>query len=358
MQTSSSSLSSLVGTALKAGFLTLLVLLGLAHRSHRLHEEASEPYPSNAETPQADIIAGSGSFRYKYMPDLLHLPEGAQAKNCHGFAMDSKNNIYLTYENMGDDKNCLVRWRPDGTSGEFLTGGGSQLCDGVPHGLKIAREAGKEYFYHANNERKLTKTELDGRIVWQVKGNFGQKQDLPYRPTWFGIPPKGDYIYLADGYGSNHVYVFTRNGRFTGHTYGGPGSSHGLFHTDHGITYDPRVNQLAVSDRENHRLEYYDFDPSSPGRFSYNWTTSIPGVQRPCNIRPLKDMAIVPALEGPVAILDLHNKLVTSVNVSGLLGDQGHRHPHDAMLLPNGDFVVATWNPGRLSYWKKLDVRS
>jgi len=33
---------------------------------------------------------------------------------------------------------------------------------------------------------------------------------------------------------------------------------------------------------------------------------------------------------------------------------QGSLHPHDALLLPNGDFVVGTWNPGYVSYWKRL----
>ena len=41
------------------------------------------------------------------------------------------------------------------------------------------------------------------------------------------------------------------------------------------------------------------------------------------------------------------------LNMASLAADH-HDHPHDAIFLPNGDMVVATWNPGRLSYWKKL----
>ena len=43
-----------------------------------------------------------------------------------------------------------------------------------------------------------------------------------------------------------------------------------------------------------------------------------------------------------------------SLAEAAALGGDGHKHPHDAIFLPSGDMVVATWNPGRLSYWKKL----
>ena len=77
----------------------------------------------------------------------------------------------------------------------------------------------------------------------------------------------------------------------------------------------------------------------------------------PCNIRfyPKQDnRAIVPDLSGPVAVLDKDNTVISVVNVSVLLKDLQHLHPHDAIFLPNGDMVVATWAPGRISYWKHL----
>ena len=48
------------------------------------------------------------------------------------------------------------------------------------------------------------------------------------------------------------------------------------------------------------------------------------------------------------------SQVLSVVNVSVLLADLQHLHPHDAILLPNGDMVVATWAPGRISYWKHL----
>ena len=54
--------------------------------------------------------------------------------------------------------------------------------------------------------------------------------------------------------------------------------------------------------------------------------------------------AVVPALEGTVGILNATNHLVSVIELGQLLQPEGHApHPHDAMLLPSGDLVVATW---------------
>ena len=77
----------------------------------------------------------------------------------------------------------------------------------------------------------------------------------------------------------------------------------------------------------------------------------------PCNLRMYPDQegrAISPDLSGPVAVMDKNNEVISIVNVSVLLAADQHKHPHDAIFLPNGDMVVATWAPGRISYWKKL----
>lgn len=86
--------------------------------------------------------------------------------------------------------------------------GGTDLCNGTPHGLKLASEDGELYLYHANcgtlppryGSGKLSKTTLDGKILWTHTASFGQPSVKDYRPTWWAIPPSGDYVYLADGY--------------------------------------------------------------------------------------------------------------------------------------------------------------
>jgi hypothetical protein len=309
------------------------------------------------------IIGGQGDFKYQYMPDLVKPPAGASLTNCHGLVTDADKNIYLTYQNDGKDKNCLIRWKPDGTGAEFMTGGNTTLCDGTPHGLKIVNEGADVFLYHANNNQKLTKTALDGTIVWQKNGNFGQDPKLPYRPTWFATPPDSKYRYLCDGYGSNQVYAFDSEGNFQNKTWGGKGGTdqHGKFATNHGCTYDPRNGKIAVSDRANHRIEYFNYDPATPNKFEYDHTVDlsvmIDSKTLPCNLRMYPDQegrGIIPDLNGPVAVVDKTNTVISIVNVSVLLAADQHKHPHDAIFLPNGDMVVATWAPGRISYWKKI----
>ena len=331
----------------------------------------------------ASIIGGSGDWRYQYMPELLQLPQGAQVQDAHGLELDDDGNILLTYTNWnnhgegvqnGTDANCLIRWAPDGTGGAFLTGGGRALCDGKPHGLKLAHEGGQSFLYHSNVDGngtklgagKLTKTTLDGTIVWQLNGTFGQAAG-GYRPTWWAVHEAlGKFIYLADGYGSSRVYVFTRDGKWTGRAFGGKGAAHGLFNQCHGITYDPRSKQLAVADRHNSRIEFFDFNAARGDTFAYAKTVNasaerLPGFL-PCNFRVLQGAtlpaldgaAVVPALEGPVAIFNASNALVSVVDVAKLIGHLGSKHPHDAVFLRNGDLVVATWNPGYVSYWRRL----
>lgn len=210
----------------------------------------------------------------------------------------------------------------------------------------------------------LTKTTLEGEIVWQREGNFGQDPKAAYRPTWFGVPPatRSKYIYLCDGYGSNNVYVFDRDtGAYMNKVYGGKGGrdQHGKFSTNHGCLWDARVDKIAVADRANSRIEYFDYD--ADGGWSYNFTVDMrPQMGAgtlPCTLRtyPEQDgLAVSADLSGPTAVLDASNKVVSVVNVSVLLAADSDKHPHDSMLLANGDLLVATWAPGRLTYWKKL----
>ena len=120
---------------------------------------------------------------------------------------------------------------------------------------------------------------------------------------------------------------------------------------------------MVVCDRENHRLEYFRVDAGDPSVFAYVRTVSFdPLLRRPCNIRVRKEdgYAIVAFLEGSVGILDRDNNLVDVINVTATLGQRGFLHPHDAHFVggTSGDFVVVTWNPGRIGYFRRLGASS
>ena len=103
---------------------------------------------ANAALP---VISGSGKFRYQYDPTKLKLPASVELLHGHGLTKDKTGNIYFTYESQTPAKatpgvRALIRYAPDGTGGTLL--GDATLAQGIPHGIKIAEEAGVEFLYH------------------------------------------------------------------------------------------------------------------------------------------------------------------------------------------------------------------
>jgi hypothetical protein len=121
---------------------------------------------------------------------------------------------------------------------------------------------------------------------------------------------------------------------------------------------------MAVCDRENYRLEFFDIDAHDPSVFEYSHShTFAPYLQRLCNLRVTsstgcsKGMGILAALEGMVGIVNAENELVSVLNITDKLGHLGFLHPHDAHFLDDdGSFVLVTWNPGRLGYFRRVQV--
>lgn len=306
-------------------------------------------------------VDGWGDWSYVYDPSFLPLPPEATVDHAHGIAIQDDGTLVITYVDKVDTSRCLLRWNASGYQEipEFL-GPGTSLCQGVPHGLRAAfdEDSGETVLYHANNEQSLHKTTINGDIIWS---NNEKPAGNNYRPTWFASQPGSPFVYLADGYGSSKIFVYNKtSGAHTGRSFGGRGNSsqHGNFQTSHAIEWDRRSQQMVVCDRENHRLEYFRVNQTDDTVFEYTHTVSFfPLLKRPCNIRvrPGDGAAIIPFLEGPVGIVNYDNELVSVVNISATLGDQGFLHPHDAHFVPgtSGDFVLVTWNPGRIGYFRR-----
>jgi len=342
--------------------------------------------PTPAPTPLPPVISGQGQFRYQYDPHRLVLPPSVELLNGHGLARDASGRVYFTYEssNKADaGVRALVRFEKDGTGGTLL--GNATLAQGVPHGLKVQREAdGIEYLYHANNAATVTKTTLAGDILWRTDMTSawsGNKTNWPFKPTDLLIPPgEADTLLVADGYGLSKVHSFDRaSGRYTGLVFGGkgdatvPGQS-ATFNCNHGLSLDDRVGKIVVSDRSNHRLVWIENDGTLIE--TLNVSSSAP---LPCNAQTSSgtslggEFLLVPGLgldyvdpgpwlNGSVAIFDGNNSLVSNVEVARFLGVGvlGHTHPHDAIFLANGDIAVAVWkghekgSVGGLEYWARL----
>jgi len=317
------------------------------HSHHHVNEAPFEA-TGNAAPPTTPVLSGYGEFRYQYVPEKLVLPDEVKMRNGHGLCRDTQGNIYFTFEpeKVEEQTRSLVRFAPDGT-GPVLLGGDNALAHGVPHGLNIDIDKdGNAVLYHANNDATVHKTTLDGRILWTQKWSA---QMGNYKPTDAVAPPGGDRVLIADGYGSSMIHALkAKDGIYAGKSWGGLGSAHGELNCPHGITFDTRRKLLLTADRGNKRLEYFTLSGF------YHSTVQAKEITAPCNADIWGDYVLVPDLDGPVIILDKDNQVVSVVEVGKLLGEQGFRHPHDAIWLANGDIAVCTWNPGRLGYWKRL----
>ena len=343
-----------------------------------------------AAASSSPIISGQGDWKYQFLPDRVVLPtaEVGNDQNGHGLCRDDDDgSFYFTFvpKAVNNDTQVLVKFSPDGKTATLLgEPGPAGLSGGVPHGLRIEKDAdaGKKFLYHANNKQRLIKTDLAGAIVWDVDlSDWKTKypQYWPILPTDAIVVPGTDILLVVDGYGSSWAHWFnkTTGAYIPGHSFGGPAgnsTSPLRFHTPHGINIDPRypATTFAVSDRSNSRIVWIKAD----GTFVASYSTAAPaGMSLPCNVDTHDDsktglVAVVPSLgdahmhNGAVGIYDKDSKLLSTIEVAQTIGDQGHQHPHDAIFLPNGDVIVCCWsgpgNPGQgpakgtISYWQRL----
>mmetsp|Transcript_13476 Transcript_13476/g.19863 ORF Transcript_13476/g.19863 Transcript_13476/m.19863 type:complete len:379 (+) Transcript_13476:59-1195(+) len=332
---------------------------------------------------RSNIISRLGdTIQYRYRPIILPSTIRDNVQDGHGLVVDHNKgyDFYFTFNPKNDSTEVLMRFHEK--QKPQLLGGASLLSKGVPHGLRLEGN----YLYHANNAQRVTKTDLDGDIVWSI--DLSRWKTLypmywPIVPTDAITVPGTDFLLVADGYGSHYVHTFNKtNGAFIeGRSFGGFGNSTRplRFHTPHSISLDYNSAQEAepvfiISDRFNHRLVRVTVDGTLLKITGRNETQT----PLPCNVdNSYVDssnghrMTAIPSLghssdnlvNGSVTIL-VESTVVGKIEIAQLLGHQGHQHPHDAIFLPNGDLVVCCWsgppNPhqgpalGTISYWERL----
>ncbi|MGJ8681537.1 hypothetical protein [Paraglaciecola sp.] len=317
------------------------------------HVFAHEHKVHNLDKP-AHIIEGQTiiSGGYEYQPDLLQLPKEINIKHAHGLTRDNEDNIYLAYESneINDNTHAIAMFNKDGEFVKYI--GDSKYAWGSPHGLDLVYEDGKKYLYLSANWLTVTKIDMQGNLIWQSKEapeTDPYKVEKPkYRPTDTATNPESKQLYVADGYGSSTITERNKvSGVFANKLWTGQQSGKS-FKTPHGVTYDTRNDHILVADRENSRIVAYD----TQGNFIK--VIEGEGISRVCNTDTWQQELLVPNLNGTVAYLDKNNKLINTIEINKVLGAKGHKHPHDAIFMSNGDIVIGTWNPGKLSYWKRL----
>lgn len=257
--------------------------------------------PLHAADAVKPVRMGCGLMTFDTVPGWGLRPDGTSALGpTHGgVVVDKEGNVYVS-ANKG-----VVVFSTDGkVIKEYL---GEQYSN--IHDVEIRAEGDAEFIYGArnNNAEGIKFNSKTGEIV--LKLPFPKESGLnlmKFNPTAITVAPNGD-IFLADGYASNYIFKFNKDGKYLKH-FGEKGNDLKQFNTCHGMTLDTRYEppRLLICDR-NHtpkgRLLHYDLD----GNFIEEVIT---GLGMPTSAAVQGDYVSVPDLHGRVVILDKSNTIM------------------------------------------------
>ncbi len=253
-----------------------------------------------------------------------------------GVVVDKAGSIYVS-ANKG-----VVVFAPDGKKlREYTTVEHMSM-----HDIEIREENGVEYIYGARNMHRegVKMRASDGKIVMHLP--FAKESGLnpiKFNPTAVTVAPNGD-IYLADGYASNVIFVFDKDGKYKSH-FGVKGNGMEQFNTCHGMTLDTRYNppRLLICDR-NHKPKGRLLHYSLAGEFIEEVIT---GLGMPTSVAIQGDYVSVPDLHGRVVILDKSNTIMA------VLGHNADPKKRGNFKVKQADWIEGVFSGTHGSYWDK-----
>jgi len=303
------------------------------------------------------VVIGHGDFRYKVEKDWAQLSPKHPVNDCHEMVQDSKGRILLLTNHV---KNNVLLYNKNG---RLLDVWG----DAYPgaHGLTLKNEGGTDYLYITDTElQQVMKTTISGREVMKIENprlKDSQGNERPFLPTETAIAENGD-IYVADGYGSQFIYVYDQSGNLK-FEFGGPGEAEDQFHNAHGVAIDERSNEpkLLITAREKNQLKYFGMDGS------YLSTVDLPGayICRPVIYGENVFLATIWSgaekanNSGFISILDKHDRMVSAPGGAAPIytNDQLKpmyqalrlfKHPHDVCVDRDENLYIPQWNAGQV----------
>lgn len=321
-----------------------------------------------------EIPLGHGDFRYRLDKHWSKADaEEYPVNDCHEMVQVSDGRLFLLTNHK---KNNVLIYDKKGDLLETWTMGMSGA-----HGLTVNKEEnGKEFLYITDTSGRIVKTTLSGELLLELPrasqcGAYDGKD--AYSPTETAIGPNGD-IYVSDGYGSQWILHFDKNGKFL-NKFGGRSAqalSKGKFMQAHGIALDHRGAQplLVCSERLRNEFHWYTLDGN------YVRTVYLPGafVSRPvvagkylysgvCFGMFADDYRMYQG-RGFVVILDEQDKVIScpgghapsykDERLQILLQDQpAFKNCHDVCVDDAGDLYVCQWSSGKVYPYKLHRLR-
>ncbi len=295
-------------------------------------------FPAFGADKVEPVRMGCGEMTFDTVPGWGLGPDGKSVIGpTHGaVVIDEAGNIYTSA------KDGVFVFSPDGkVIRRFLDDEHSNL-----HDMEIRKEADGEFIYGARNvDAEGIKFHAEtGDIVLKLK--FPEESGLKlkkFSPTAITVAPNGDII-LSDGYASNHIFKFDKNGKYLSH-FGAKGNGMREFNTAHGMTLDTRYAppRLLICDR-NHkpkgRLLHYDLD----GNFIEEVVT---GLGMPTSVSVQGDYVSVPDLHGRLVILDKSNTIIA------VLGHNSNPKTRVNFNVPQDQWIEGVFSGTHGSYWDK-----
>tara|TARA_R110002033_G_scaffold56090_3_gene104965 strand:- start:39301 stop:40398 length:1098 start_codon:yes stop_codon:yes gene_type:complete len=323
-------------------------------------------------------IIGHGDFKYRVHENWGNLDAHiTPVNNCHEMVMDAKGRLIM----VGDDvKNNIIIYDK---SGKLLDSWG--ISYGGGHGLSLWNDGGEDFLFICDTEGMMIKTTLYGRELMRIghPSNYGayQKGDA-FKPTETAIGPNGD-IYIADGYGSQYVLQFTKEGEFIRKIGNGRGSESNQFLTAHGVCIDDRDKKnptLLITSRAENCFKRFTLEgqfmekillpgaficrPVIRGDYLYAgvcWSSETKYIDGVDSSHP----SVHSPNSGFVTILDKKNKVVSNPGgtrpnyLHGQLQTILHedaifKHCHDVCVDEDENLYICQWNANR-TYPIKLE---
>lgn len=308
-------------------FQLLIITVLLSHPVHSARAAVVQP-----------VRMGSGIMTFDTVPGWGLGDDGKSVLGAThgGVVIDKVGSIYVSA-----NKGCIV-FSPDGkVTRSFVDVEHSNM-----HDMEIREEDGTEYIYGARNQNRegIKFRASDGKIVLHLP--FPMESGLnpsKFNPTAITVAPNGD-IYLSDGYASNVIFVFDKNGKYQRH-FGEKGNDLKQFNTAHGMTLDTRYDppRLLICDRNHQpkgRLLHYSLE----GEFIEEVIT---GLGMPTSVAVQGDYVSVPDLHGRVVILDKSNTIMA------VLGFNADPKKRGSFGVKQADWIEGVFSGTHGSYWDK-----
>ena len=223
------------------------------------------------------------------------------------------------------------------------------------------QDEGREVLWLTDQDSgEVVKATLGGETLLQLEAPPAARSDGgAYAPTWVAVFEEhrggnGD-VWVADGYGMNHVHRYDRTGRYLGSINGEEGSA-GAFDCPHGIWFDMRHGEpeLYVADRGNRRLQVYDPE----GAFKRSVGEGV--LDCPCAGAVYGDELYVPELCARIAVLDGDDRLVRYIGRNEAVCDRPDwpdlpprdlhpgtfNSPHSLAVGADGSLYIVEWIVG------------